>query len=157
MLDLPNPDFVRIHNLAESAYLDLASQNNPGHAAYTCITLAEVELRLENYDAALGYVRKGLLELPAGIPGPRVSLFSQEAKILFRMGNEAESKFQLELAIQHMESIAPSKELAENWGEIARVFVEVGQQDRAIYAYEKAISVAAMSQAEQEDFAKIYG
>ena len=157
MLDLPNPDFVRIHNLAESAYLDLASQNNPGHAAYTCITLAEVELRLENYDAALAYVRKGLLELPSGIPGPKVSLFSQEAKILFRMGNESDSKLQLELAIQHMEAMSPSKELAENWGEVARVFVEVGQKDRAIYAYEKAISVAAMSQAEQEDFAEIYG
>lgn len=156
MLDLPNPDLVRIHDLAEAAYLDLASRNNPGHAAYTCITLSEVELRQGDFETALAYVRKGITELPAEIHGPRASLYCQEAKVLFRMGSTEDSQRQLERAIQHMEAMAPSKELAENWSEVARVFVEVGMQDRAIYAYEKAIAVAAMSQAEQEEFAEIY-
>ena len=39
LLELPNPDLVRIHNLAEVAYLDLTSQNNPVPAAYACHTL----------------------------------------------------------------------------------------------------------------------
>ena len=152
MLDLPNPDFERIHRLAESAYLDMSSQNNPRYAAYACITLSEVELRLGNVDKALMYVRKGLSELPSEIPGPKVSLYSQEAKALFRLGKVEESKEQLERAVSYMEKRAPSKELALYWGEIARVFVEVGLQDRAIHAYEQAIAVAAMSQAEQEEF-----
>ncbi|MFA5918044.1 MAG: helix-turn-helix domain-containing protein [Candidatus Nanopelagicaceae bacterium] len=155
MLELPNPDFARIHSLAESAYLDLASQNNPGHAAYTCATLSEVEVRLGNYEDALMYARKGLLELPLGIPGPRASLYCQEAKVLFRMGRIDDAKKILEVAVNHMSEMTPSKELALYWGEIARVFVEVGLQDRAIGAYEQAIAVAAMSQAEQEEFADI--
>ncbi len=155
MLELPNPDFARIHSLAESAYLDLASQNNPGHAAYTCATLSEVEVRLGNFEDALMYARKGLIELPLGIPGPRASLYCQEAKVLFRMGRVDESKGRLEVAVKHMTEMTPSKELALYWGEIARVFVEVGLQDRAILAYERAIAVAAMSQAEQEEFADI--
>lgn len=155
MLELPNPDFARIHSLAESAYLDLASQNNPGHAAYTCATLSEVEVRLGNYDEALMYARKGLIELPMGIPGPRASLYCQEAKVLFRMGRIDEAKTTLEVAVNHMSGMTPSKELALYWGEIARVFVEVGLQDRAIGAYEQAIAVAAMSQAEQEESADL--
>lgn len=155
MLELPNPDFARIHSLAESAYLDLASQNNPGHAAYTCATLSEVEVRLGNYEEALMYARKGLIELPLGIPGPRASLYCQEAKVLFRMGRVDDAKTRLEVAVKHMSEMTPSKELALYWGEIARVFVEVGLQDRAIGAYEQAIAVAAMSQAEQEEFADI--
>jgi transcriptional regulator with XRE-family HTH domain len=152
MLDLPNPDLQKIHNLAEAAYLDLASQNNPSSAAYTCITLSEVELRQGKLESALMYVRKGLSELPAGIPGPRTSLMSQEAKVLFRMGKIEESKAQLESATAHMETMAPSKELAIHWRDIARVFVEVGLKDRAIYAFEQGIAVSAASQAEQDVF-----
>lgn len=150
MLELPNPDLTRIHSLAEAAYLDLASQNNPGHAAYACVTLSEVELRQGNYASALMYVRKGLTELPNEIPGPKASLYCQEAKVLFRLDRVEESKLQLEHAIECMNAMAPSKELAIYWGEVARVFVELGLPDRAFYAYEQAISVAAASQAEQE-------
>lgn len=153
MLDLPNPNYQLIKDLAESAYLDLTSQNNPGHAAYTCITLSEVAFREGNMDKALSYVQQGLAELPKGIPGPKASLYSQEAKVLFRLGRVEESKLQLENAISHMGDMAPSKELAIYWREIARVYVEVGLPDRAIYAYEQAISVKAASQAEQEFFA----
>jgi tetratricopeptide (TPR) repeat protein len=154
MLELPNPDLPRIHNLAEAAYLHLSSQNDPFHAAYACITLSEVELRQDNLVNALKYVRKGLTELPLAMPGPRASLYAHEAKVLFRMGRVEESKLQLERAIQHMHEMAPSKELAIYWGDIARVFVEVGLKDRAIYAYERAISVAASSQAEQKILVK---
>lgn len=150
MLDLPNPDLQEIHNLAEAAYLDLASQNNPSYAAYTCITLSEVEIRQGNLESALMYVRKGLSELPTEILGPRASLMSQEAKVLFRMGKIEESKNQLESATRFMENIAPSKELALHWRDIARVFAEVGLKDRAIYAFEKGIAVSSASQAEQE-------
>lgn len=149
MLDLPDPDLDRIHDLAESAYLDLASQNNPGHAAYTCITLSEVELRKGNFEKALMYVRKGLAELPPEIPGPKASLFSQEAKVLFRFGKFDESFSQLERAMEYMRTLAPDRELAIHWGEIARVFVEMGYKDRAIYAYEQAIAVGNAAQAEQ--------
>ncbi len=153
MLDLPNPNYTVIRDLAESAYLDLTAQNNPGHAAYTCITLSEVAFREGNMDKALSYVQQGLAELPKGIPGPKASLYSQEAKVLFRLGRVEESKAQLENAISHMNDMAPSKELAIYWGEVARVYVEIGLPDKAIYAYEQAISVKAASQAEQEFFA----
>jgi tetratricopeptide (TPR) repeat protein len=153
MLDLPNPNYTLIRDLAESAYLDLTAQNNPGHAAYTCITLSEVAFREGNMEKALSYVQQGLAELPKGIPGPKASLYSQEAKVLFRLGRVEESKAQLENAISHMNDMAPSKELAIYWGEVARVYVEIGLPDKAIYAYEQAISVKAASQAEQEFFA----
>jgi tetratricopeptide (TPR) repeat protein len=153
MLDLPNPNYSLIRDLAESAYLDLTAQNNPGHAAYTCITLSEVAFREGNMEKALSYVQQGLAELPKGIPGPKASLYSQEAKVLFRLGRVEESKAQLENAISHMNDMAPSKELAIYWGEVARVYVEIGLPDKAIYAYEQAISVKAASQAEQEFFA----
>ena len=149
MLDMPEPDLGRIHDLAESAYLDLASQNNPGHAATTCITLSEVEIRLGNFEKALMYARKGLSELPPGIPGPRASLLSQEAKILFKLGRIDESFTLLERAMEHLRTLAPDRELAFYWGEIARVFVEMDQKDYAIYAYEQAIVVGNASQAEQ--------
>ncbi len=149
MLDMPNPDLDRIHDLAESAYLDLASQNNPGSAAYTCITLSEVEFRQGNFEKALMYVRKGVSELPPEIPGPKASLYSQEAKVLFRLGRMDESFSQLERAMEHMRTMAPDRELAIHWGEIARVFVEMGYKDRAIYAYEQAIAVGNAAQAEQ--------
>ncbi len=156
MLDMPNPDLNRIHDLAESAYLDLASQNNPGHAATTCITLSEVELRLGNFEKALMYAKKGLAELPPGIPGPRASLLSQEAKILFKLGRIDESYAQLEQAMDHLRTVAPDRDLATHWGEIARVFVEMDQKDRAIYAYEQAIVVGNASQADQGLFAEAH-
>lgn len=149
MLDMNNPDLVQIHNLAEAAYLDLSSQNNPGHAAYMLITLSEVELRAGRYESALDYVNKALRELPAEILAPRASLFSQSAKILLRMGMFEEAVTQLELATYQMSGMSPSRELATHWGEIARVFVEMDQKDRAIYAYEQAIVVGNASQAEQ--------
>ncbi len=149
MLDMPEPDLTRIHALAESAYLDLASQNNPGHAATTCITLSEVELRLGNFEKALMYARKGLAELPPEIPGPKASLLSQEAKVLFSLGRIEESFAQLEQAMAHLRTLAPDRELAIHWGEIARVFVEMNHKDYAIYAYEQAIAVGSASQAEQ--------
>lgn len=154
MLDLPNPDLKRVYDLAESAYLDLSSHNHPGHAAYACITLSEVELRRGNYESALAYARKGLSELPIEIPGPRTSLYCQEAKVLFGMGRIEDSILQLERAIQHMLSMTPSKDLAIYWGEVARIFVEIGLKDRAIYAYEQAITVGAASQAEQKVLAE---
>ena len=154
MLDMPNADLDQIHNLAESAYLDLASQNNPGHAAYTCITLSEVEMRRGSFDKALMYVRKGLAELPPEIPGPKASLFSQEAKVLFKLGKFDESFMQLDRAMEHMRTMAPDRELATHWGEIARVFVEMGYKDRAIYAYEQAIAVGNAAQAEQSIYAE---
>jgi tetratricopeptide (TPR) repeat protein len=154
MLDMPNPDLNRIHDLAESAYLDLSSQNNPGHAAYTCITLSEVEMRLGNFEKALMYVRKGLAELPPEIPGPKASLFSQEAKILFQLGKIDESLALLDRAMDHMRTMAPDRELSTHWGEIARVFVELGYKDRAINAYEQAIAVGNASQAEQSVLAE---
>jgi tetratricopeptide (TPR) repeat protein len=149
MLDMPNPDLDRIHDLAESAYLDLASQNNPGSAAYTCITLSEVEMRRGNFEKALMYVRKGLAELPLEMPGPKASLFSQEGKILFRLGKFAESFSMLDRAMEHMRTMAADRELATHWGEIARVYVAMGHKDLAIYAYEQAIAVGNAAQAEQ--------
>jgi transcriptional regulator with XRE-family HTH domain len=154
MLDMPNPDLDRIHDLAESAYLDLASQNNPRLAAYTCITLSEVEMRRGNFDAALMYVRKGLAELPPEIPGPKASLFSQEAKILFQLGKVEESFSMLDRAMEHMRTMPADRELATHWGEIARVFVNMDHKDLAIYAYEQAIAVGNASQAEQNILAE---
>ena len=154
MLDMPNPDLDRIHELAESAYLDLASQNNPGSSAYTCITLSEVEMRKGNFDKALMYVRKGLAELPPEIPGPKASLFSQEAKVLFRLGKSQESFAVLDRAMEHMRTMAPDRELAIHWGEVARVFVDMDHKDLAIYAYEQAIAVGNAAQAEQHVLAE---
>lgn len=154
MLDLPNPDLNRIHDLAESAYLDLASQNNPGPAANTCITLSEVELRKGNLEEAQKYVIKGLSELPEDISGPRISLYCQSAKILFQMGLVAESKLQVEGAIRLLEVADHSKDHSILWGDVARVFVAIGLKDRAIEAYEKAISVGSASDAEQIVFAE---
>jgi tetratricopeptide (TPR) repeat protein len=154
MLDMPNPDLDQIHDLAESAYLELSSQNNPGSAAYTCITLSEVEMRRGNFDAALMYVRKGLAELPPEIPGPKASLFSQEAKILFQLGKVEESFSMLDRAMEHMRTMPADRELATHWGEIARVFVNMDHKDLAIYAYEQAIAVGNASQAEQNILAE---
>ncbi|HEX7404446.1 MAG TPA: helix-turn-helix transcriptional regulator [Candidatus Nanopelagicaceae bacterium] len=148
MLELPNPDLVRIHDLAEVAYLNSTAENNPLFAAFACHTLSEVELLKGNPLQALLYVQKGLTELPNEISGPKISLLALKAKALFAQGQIEEAKVQLEITAQYMADSEPSKDLAFYWGEVARAFVEVGLKDRAIYAYERAISVAAASQAE---------
>jgi transcriptional regulator with XRE-family HTH domain len=154
MLELPNPDLARIHDLAEVAYLNSTAENNPLFAAFACHTLSEVELLKGNATQALMYVQKGLSELPNEISGPKISLLALKAKALFAQGQIEESKVQLEITVQYMADSEPSKDLAFYWGEVARAFVDVGLKDRAIYAYERAISVAAASQAEQKVLAK---
>lgn len=150
MLDLPDADLSRIHKLAESAYLEMSSQNNPGGSAYACEVLSEVALRQEDYENALMYAEKGLEELPSEIPGPRASLLVQVAKTRTRMGDYAVAKSELFIATEHMEQLEPSRELAKQWGDIARVFVEVGLADRGIYAYEKAIQMSGLLREEQD-------
>lgn len=150
MLDLPDADLSRIHKLAESAYLEMSSQNNPGDAAYACEILSEVALRQEDYENALMYAKKGLDELPPEIPGPRASLLVQVAKIHTRMGDDAVAKSELFKATEHMEQLESSKELAKQWGDLARVYVEVGLTDRGVYAYEKAIQMSGLLREEQE-------
>lgn len=150
MLDLPNADLFRIHELAESAYLDLSTQNNPRGVAYACEILSEVALRREDYANALSYAQKGLAELPVEIPGPMASLLVQVAKVHARMGDYMEAKTQLHVASEHMEQLEPSKELAKQWGDLARVYVEVGLADRGVYAYEKAIQMSGLLREEQE-------
>lgn len=150
MLDLPDADLSRIHSLAESAYLEMSSQNNPGGSAYACEILSEVALRREDYESALLYAQKGLTELPSEIPGPRASLLVQVAKIHARMGDYSNAKIELATATEHMEHLEPSRELAKQWGDIARVFVEVGLTDRGVYAYEKAIQMSGLLREEQD-------
>ncbi len=150
MLDLPDADLSRIHRLAESAYLEMSSQNNPGGSAYACEILSEVALRREDYESALLYAQKGLTELPSEIPGPRASLLVQVAKIRARMGDYSNAKIELATATEHMEHLEPSRELAKQWGDIARVFVEVGLTDRGVYAYEKAIQMSGLLREEQD-------
>ena len=145
LLELPNPDLDQIHKLAEVSYIHFTSQNNSVPAAYACLTLSEVELRRDNPSNALKFVRKGLIELPENVPGPRARLLCLEAKVLFKLGKIEESQIQLERALQHAVDMEPSKEVAIYWGEVARVFVEMGLQERAIDAYEKALSAAAVS------------
>lgn len=156
MLDMPNADLDQIHNLAESAYLDLASQNNPGPAAYTCITLSEVEMRKGNLEEAQKYVVRGLSELPEDISGPRISLYCQSSKILFKMGLVEECENQIEGAIRLLSLSDPSMDHSVLWGDIARVFVLMGLKDRAIGAYEKAISVGSAASAEEEVFSEAH-
>lgn len=154
MLDLPNSDLSRVHKLAESAYLELSSQNNPGGAAYACAILSEVALRKEDFKIALMYAKKGLAELPLEIPGPKNALLVQLAKVLARMGNYDDAKFGLFDAVEHMEQLKPSRELAQQWGDIARIFVEVGFTERGVYAYEKAIQMSGLLREEQDT--KVY-
>ena len=154
MLELPDPDLGRIHDLAEVAYLNSTSENNPLAAAFACHTLSEVELLKGDPARALVYVQKGLTELPNDISGPKISLLALKARALFAEGKIEESIVQLEITVQYMADSEPSKDIAFYWGEVARAFVEVGLKDRAIYAYERAISVAAASQAEQKVLSK---
>jgi transcriptional regulator with XRE-family HTH domain len=149
LLELPNPDLDQIHNLAEVAYIHFTSQNHSVPAAYACLTLSEVELLRGNPSNALMFVRKGLTELPKDVPGPRARLLCLEAKVLFKLGMVEESQIQLELALQHAVDMEPSKEVAVYWGEVARVFVEMGLQERAIDAYEKALSATAAASQEE--------
>jgi tetratricopeptide (TPR) repeat protein len=150
MLDLPNANLSRIHELAESAYLDMSTNNSPGTAAYVCEILSEVELRREDFERALMYAKKGLQELPPEVPGPKASLLVQVAKVHARLGNYVEAKTELRVAAEHMEDLEPSKELAKQWGDLARVYVEVGLTDRGVYAYEKAIQMSGLLREEQE-------
>jgi len=150
MLDLPNSDLSRVHKLAESAYLEMASQNNPGGAAYACTILSEVALRQEDFAIALMYAKKGLAELPLEIPGPKTALLVQIAKVLARMGIYDDAMFGLFDAVEHMEQLEPSRELAQQWGDIARVFVEVGLTERGVYAYEKAIQMSGLLREEHD-------
>ena len=150
MLDLPDADFSLIHRLAESAYLDMSSQNNPAGSGYACEILSEAALRQEDYENALMYAKKGLLELPPEIPGPKASLLVQIAKVHARLGNMMEAKVQSHVAAEHMEQLEPSRELAKQWGDLARVYVEVGLADRGIYAYERAIQMSGLLREEQD-------
>lgn len=150
MLDLPNADLAEIHKLAESAYLDMSSQNNPGGCAYACQILSEIALRQEDYEGALTYAKKGLEALPPEIPGPKTALLVQVAKVRTRMMNFDDAMVDLALAKDFMERLDPSRELAKQWGDIARVFVEVGLADRGVYAYEKAIQMSGLLREEQD-------
>lgn len=150
LLDLPNSDLERAHELAEGAYLELTLQNAPGGASYACEILSEVALRREDYAMALTCAQKGLAELPPEIPGPKASLLVQVAKVHARLGDYIVAKTELQVASEHMEQLEPSKELAKQWGDLARVYVEVGLTDRGVYAYEKAIQMSGLLREEQE-------
>jgi len=150
-LELRDPDLDHIHELAEAAYLELTAQNDPGAATYACVTLSEVELRRSNYEGALQHVAKGLSELPADIPGPRISLYIQKAKILARTGDYVQSESQAKIAVEIMREMEPSKFLATSWGHLARVFVEIGLADRGVFAYEQALQIAGVVREESED------
>ena len=56
--------------------------------------------------------------------------------------------------MEHMRTMAPDRELAIHWGEVARVFVDMDHKDLAIYAYEQAIAVGNAAQAEQHVLAE---
>lgn len=150
MLDLPNADLSQIHNLAESAYLDMASQNNPGGSAYACQILSEIALRQEDFEGALMYAERGLRDLPPEISGPKTALLVQVAKVRTRMRRLEEAMADLVAATEHMEHLNPSRELARQWGDIARVFVEAGLTDRGVYAYEKAIQMSGLLREEED-------
>ncbi len=150
MLDLPEADLNRIYELAESAYLDSLTHNNPRSVAYACQILSEVALRREDFENSLSFAVKGLAELPPEVPGPKASLLVQVAKVHARLGNYVVAKTELRVAAEHMEQLEPSKELAKQWGDLARVYVEVGLTDRGVYAYEKAIQMSGLLREEQE-------
>lgn len=150
LLEMSNQDLPYIHELAESAYLELTAQNDPAAASYACVSLAEVELRQSNFDGALVYVDKGLSELPPEIPGPRTSLYIQKAKILARIGDYAQSERQAEIAVEIMKSMEPSRYLATSWAHVARVFVEIGFAERGVYAYEQALQMTGVVREEPE-------
>lgn len=150
MLDLPEADLSRIYELAESTYLHSLTQNNPRSVAYACQILSEVALRREDFENSLSFALKGLTELPPEVPGPKASLLVQVAKVHARMGNYTEAKTHIHAAAEHMEKLEPSKELARQWGDLARVYVEVGLTDRGVYAYEKAIQMSGLLREEQE-------
>lgn len=152
LLQLPNTDLDFVQKWAESSYLEASTQNFSTGAAFACEILSEVALRRRDFQLALAHAKKGLLEMTVEIPGPKVSLLVQVAKVLARMGNYEESKVELVRATDHMEKEEPSRELAKQWGDIARVFVEVGLTDRGVYAYEKAIQMSGLLREEQDSY-----
>lgn len=123
MLERPGADLSSIHNLAEANYLEASSQYYPEGVAYACEILSEVGLRQEEYETALMYAKKGLTELPRDIHGPKASLLVHVAKVL-----------------------------AKQWGDIARVYVEIGLTDRGVYAWEKALQMSGLLREEQDSF-----
>lgn len=152
LLGLPNADLRNIQSLAESSYLEATTQNNSNFAAFSCGVLSEVALRREDFDLALMYAKKGLNEMSAEIRGPKTSLLVQVAKVLARMGRFEQSEIELATAMEYMKQEEPSRELAQQWGDIARVFVEIGLADRGVYAYEKAIQMSGLLREEQDSF-----
>ncbi len=152
MLERPGADLSSINKLAESNFLAESSQNHPEGVAYACEILSEVALRREDFESAFTYAKKGLAKLPPEIPGPKASLLVQIAKVLARMRNYEQSGVALSRAAVHMEQLEPSRELAKQWGDIARVYVEVGLTDRGVYAYEKAVQMSGLLREEQDSF-----
>lgn len=152
LLELPNTDLDLVQKLGELTYLDSTTQNFNSGAAYACEVLSEVALRRGDFKLALAQVERGLSEMSVEIPGPKTSLLVQVAKVLARMGNYEDSKVALARATDHMEKEEPSRELARQWGDIARVFVEVGLTDRGVYAYEKAIQMSGLLREEQDSY-----
>lgn len=148
LLEVPSQDLTYIHQLAESAYLELSANNDPGAATYACITLAEVELRNSNYERAHLFIEKGLTEFPPEIPGPRMSLLVQRARVFARTGEYAQSEFDAETAVKMMLSMPPSITLANSWALVARVFVEIGLAERGAFAYEQAMLIAGLARDE---------
>lgn len=151
LLELPDQNLQEIHNLAEAAYLELVAQHDPGSAAYACVTLAEVELRRKNFEEALIYVEKGLRELPTEVPGPRVNLLIQKAKIMARIGTYEEAEILANDAVALLKDMEPSRFLATSWALLARVFVEAGLPERGLFAYEQALQIAGVIREETEE------
>ncbi len=151
LLQLPDQDLAEIHELAESAYLELVAQNDPGSASNVCISLSEIELRQSNFEGAHMYVDMGLTELPPEIPGPRANLIIQKAKIHARTGHYSQSEAEAKVAVDFMKTMEPSRYLATSWGHLARVFVEIGLADRGVFAYEQALQMAGVVREEYEE------
>ena len=152
LLQLPNTDLDFVQKWAESSYLEASTQNIGSGTAFACEILSEVALRRGDFKLALAHAKRGLSEMSVEIPGPKTALLVQVAKVLARMGNYEESKLELVRATDHMEKEEPSRELAKQWGDIARVFVEVGLTDRGVYAYEKAIQMSGLLREEQDSY-----
>jgi len=102
LLELPNTDLDLVQKLGESSYLDATTQNFNSGAAYACEVLSEVALRRGDFTLALYHAKKGLAEMPLEIPGPKVTLLVQVAKVFDRMGNYEESKVELVRATDQM-------------------------------------------------------
>lgn len=150
LLELPSQDLATIQQLAESAYLELTAYSDPGAATYACVTLSEVELRQSNFVRAHLYVEKGLSELPSEIPGPRMSLLVQRARVLARSGEYVESEHSVNAAIRIMNTMPASTTLANAWALVARVFVEIGLAERGALAYERSLQMSGLAREEYD-------